>query len=146
MREYRGRKVLRHLTARIIPQRNSTLPDSICHILLTEYTLYVLEGNYDGTYITHFEIPCSHIKRIEKYKSTDKYTDGSSSAGIAAIVGLLFGAFDTYSSSKAIHDKIFTVILHGYGGLGEGEHISFGETVGSIKGFIKAFEKLKSRN
>ena len=77
MREYRGRKVLRYLTARIIPQKNSTLPDSICHILLTEDTFYALEDNYDGTYTTHFEIPCGHIKCIEKYKSTDEYTDGS---------------------------------------------------------------------
>jgi len=98
--------------------------------LLTEDTLYVLEDNYDGTYTTHFEIPCGHIKRIEKNKTE----------GINAVLATLIEVFD--GEIKEASCNILTIVLHGK----EGEHqrIYFGEISGNITKFVKAFDKLKS--
>ena len=141
LREYRGRKVLRHLTARFIPQRNSTIPDAICRILLTADTLYVLEDRYDGSYVTHFEIPCGHIERIERYRDTDDGAGIGDNAVVAALA-LVLGGVITLSAERRVNRKIFMVVL--YGKTNEHRCIYFGETEGSIGGFVKAFKKLKT--
>ena len=135
--------MLGHLSARIIPQKNSKIPDCMCFILLTADTLYVLEDNYDGTYTTHFEIPCGHIKRVEKYKITDEATTGGANS-LATGLALAFGGLLSLSSQKTVKPKIFTIILHDR--LDGQQHIHFNETEGNIKGFIKAFDKLKAHN
>lgn len=141
LQEYRGRKILHYLSARIIPQKNSAIPDCICFILLTADTLYVLEDNYDGTYTTHFEIPCGHIERIEQYKDKDADPWGDTNR-IAQALALILGGWLDPSSKEAVNRRGFTIFL--YGKVKDHQQIYFNETAGNIKGFIKAFNKLNS--
>jgi len=141
LQEYRGRKILKYLSGRIMPQKNSAIPDCICFILLTADTLYVLEDNYDGTFTTHFEIPCGHIERIEEYKDKEADPLGGTNR-IAQALALALGGILALSSEKPVNHRGFTIYL--YGKKKDHQQIYFSETGGNIKGFIKAFNKLKS--
>ena len=44
LREYRGSRVLKQASARLVP-RDDSKPDCICELLLTERNFYVLEDN-----------------------------------------------------------------------------------------------------
>ena len=134
MREYKGRKVLGYLSARIMPEKNSVLPDCICVILLTADILYVLEDDYSGGAITHFAIPCSRIKRVEQYKSDP----GRLWNTVDYLLGGIFHAL----FQGAVKDDILLLVFHD--GTEENRHLFFNEAGGSIRRFSKAFQKLKS--
>ena len=143
MREYRGRKVLGHIQARLAPEKNSELPDCICLILLTEDTLYVLEDVL-GTYTAHYAIPCSRIKRIEKYKSEEAHTrDRGNPPAVASALAMALGGFIFLSSRETVNSEFLTIVFHD--GTNENQQIFFSEVVGSINKFAKVFQRIKSR-
>lgn len=90
--EYKGKKVIKHRSARFIPS-DDKYEDCICELLLTDDTLYVLESTYDGTVTTHFTIPVKSISSIEKYVESEQEESSSAtqkgSDKMAAAVGAL---------------------------------------------------------
>ncbi|MCL2812305.1 MAG: hypothetical protein FWD25_10540 [Clostridia bacterium] len=67
MKFYRDEPILASLNGRLVPP-DKHYPDCQCKVILTELNLYVLEYNYDNTYIEHFSIPIDdvlHIKCME---------------------------------------------------------------------------------
>lgn len=148
MKEYKGRKILKQLSACLLPG-DSGLPDCICEILLTDDTLYVLEDEFNGEYTVHFAIPCSHIERIEKYIDTESRKNNGSAGEISpsryaltAVFGLISGHIvlpDKKGDGKAVCAEYLRVIFTD--GPGENRHLYFSEVVGNIKGFAKAFDK-----
>ena len=42
MKEFKGKKVLEYITARLVPP-DSTYPDAICYLIMTEDIFYVIE-------------------------------------------------------------------------------------------------------
>ncbi len=60
IKEYRGNKVYKQASARLLPWDDSK-PDCICELLLTERNFYVLEDNYNGTYTEHYVFPVKEI-------------------------------------------------------------------------------------
>ena len=60
LKEYRGNRVLKQASARLVPW-DASKPDCICELLLTERNFYVLEDNYNGTYTEHYVFPVKEI-------------------------------------------------------------------------------------
>jgi len=134
--------VLRHISARLMPDKNSALPDCICLILLTDDTLYVLENEFDGTYITHFAIPCSRIKRVEKYRQESASIKSNKATGF--MFALAFALLSQKASQETVSEDFLLIVFHD--GANENQHLYFHDAAGSISGFSKAFQKLKSRS
>ena len=159
MREYKGRKILKRIAARLVIGKNSLLPDCICLILLTEDTLYILEDDFDGTYTAHFTIPCSRIKSIESVYHINDCAKGSNANKSANAYSNANGGFSTLQ-------RVSTSLLAGFGGVfysparnagtgagaeylmisfvdsaGENQLIHFNEASGSISAFSNAYKK-----
>jgi len=112
----------------------------MCDILLTEDILYVLEHVW-GEDTTHFEIPCNHIERIAKCSGSGERKRGSAlSPIVGGLVGYLMSASNDSSGGA---DDLFMILLHPNRN-GSQRAIYFNETQGSLKGFIKAFERIQA--
>lgn len=64
-RTYNDEYILAEMSARLVPP-DDRYPDCRCAVLLTEERLYILEENYDGTYVEHISIPTGDILTIEQ--------------------------------------------------------------------------------
>ena len=119
LKEYRGNRVLKQASARLVPWDDSK-PDCICELLLTERNFYVLEDNYNGTYTEHYVFPVKEIlfmgivynlppRRAAQEQAQHMAENAANMASLA--MGTLTGTYAVETKTEMRRWHIFELIL-----------------------------------
>ena len=112
MHLYRDEPVLGTLACRLVPP-DKHYPDCQCKVILTELNLYVLEDNYDGTYIEHFTIPIGDVLHIKCMESVilDSGAMGykPESRGLGRFLRMVGSAFSAIEDEERMPSKLVRI-------------------------------------
>ena len=109
---YRDEPVLGTLAGRLVPP-DKRYPDCQCKVILTELNLYVLEYNYDSTYIEHFTIPIGDVLHIKCMESVilDSGAMGykPESRGLRRFLRMVGSAFSAFEDEERMPSKLVRI-------------------------------------
>ena len=138
-KNFEGKKILSRMTARLVPP-DSTYPDAMCDVIMTEDIFCAMEDNYDDTFTYHLNIPLERIISVSKYKSErpeeiekDKYAPGQATAAIMALAGVI------YIPGKGRKKAIKTYLKVVYKNKEDKTQTVFFEECSNIKSMINAW-------
>jgi len=139
---YEGKKILSHMSARLVPP-DKTYPDAICDVIMTEEILYVIEDNFDNTFKHHFEIPLERIVSVCKYTSenpkardNDNYTPSQVVTAILATLGIILISLKGRKEAGKLYLKV------AYKNADDEIKSVFFENCSNIKGMVKAYSRI----
>lgn len=146
LKEYKGETVLTDMIARLIPP-NNYYPDCMCFLLLTKYHLYVLEDNFDGTYMEHFVFPVLQIQKMEvqKYKIWESVKESDLSMILSTTLGIIINtvAIPSMSRERVVRNKQFKITY--VNGTGGSDTLYFQDLQSGAAAMEMVFKKLQKQ-
>jgi len=138
--EIKGCRVLQQMIARIMPGKNSHIPDCMCYILLTEDNLFVVEDTYEGDFIIHFTISIYYTKYVGRYVGNDWLTQENFSEKIKSLLRELNRIISLLNSIE-VEEEILMIVFEE--SPNEERRLYFNDVRNSIGRFAWAYRRLR---